>query len=141
MFLVSYKVSTDFLQYCSGYGKSYCDSNFPDPYSCYHLISKQLFFCYRYRRYYSAVNATYTQLFYSYFYSHAMQLFMSSHNKLLQTTKGYYGGITFLDNQEEFNLIFGLSPVILPSDPMSTDELLTHKLQRSMGKIQTGYFM
>ena len=68
------------------------------------------------------------------FPSPAMQLFMFSYNTLLHTTKGYYGGTIFLDNQEEFKLTFGFSPAILPSNPMSTNYLLTHKLQRKNGE-------
>ena len=42
--------------------------------------------------------------------------------------------MSFLDNQEEFNITFGFSPTILLSNPMSPDYLSTQKLQREYGE-------
>ena len=66
---------------------------------------------------------------------------MSTQAKSQKTKQGYYGDLTFLDNQEEFNITFGISPTILPSDPTSTDYLSTRKTHsRLRGKIEIRYF-
>jgi len=43
-------------------------------------------------------------------------------------TTGYYGSLKILDNQNEFNAIFGKNPVLLPSNPTSSDNTTTAKL-------------
>ena len=64
------------------------------------------------------------------FPSPAIKLRMPSYNKSQQTAKSYRGGMTFLNNQEEFNINFASSPTILPSNLMSPNYLSTQKLQR-----------
>ena len=51
-------------------------------------------------------------------------LFGGSSNVII----GYYGGLEFIDKQEEFDATFGSDPVILPSDPVSSDTASTSKL-------------
>ena len=41
---------------------------------------------------------------------------------------GYYGGLGFLDKQEEFDKVFGKNPVLLPVNPTSVDSATTTKL-------------
>ena len=60
--------------------------------------------------------------------SPAMQFCMSSDNNSQHNTKGYYGGMTFLHNQKEFNITFGSSPTILHNDPAGPDFLSTQKV-------------
>jgi len=43
-------------------------------------------------------------------------------------TTGYYGSLKFLDNQNEFDAIFGKNPVLLPSNPTSSNNTTTAKL-------------
>ena len=55
---------------------------------------------------------------------------MSTQTKTQSTKQGYYGDLTFLDSQEEFNITFGNYPTILPSNPTATDYLSPRRLVR-----------
>ena len=43
-------------------------------------------------------------------------------------TTGYYGSLKFLDNQNEFDATFGKNPILLPSNPTSSDITTTENL-------------
>ena len=76
------------------------------------------------------------------FSSPAMKLFLASTSKSDKTKKGYYGGMNFLDNQEEFTKTFGSSPTLLPSKPIDNDNGSTiSTLHTYSGKCQLDIFM
>ena len=50
-------------------------------------------------------------------------LFNSSYNILI----GYYGGVDFLDNQEEFDPTFGKDPVLLHTNPVLHESMSNSK--------------
>ena len=49
-------------------------------------------------------------------------------NNISDAKSGYYGGLEFLDKQDEFNKVFGKNPVLLPPNPTSVDSSTTAKL-------------
>ena len=59
------------------------------------------------------------------FSSPAMKLFLASTRKSDKTKKDYYGGMHFLDNQEEFTRTFGSHPNLMLSKSIDNDNGLT----------------
>jgi len=54
-----------------------------------------------------------------------MNVFLSSGSDMML---GYFGGIKFLDKQNEFDVTFGKDPLLLPSNPTSIDGTVTTKV-------------
>ena len=85
----------------------------------------------------NSVSATSTS-----YQSPAMKLFLTSSSKSKKERKGYYGGVSFLDSQNEFNLTFGIEPVMLPEKPNDYDSLATSRiLQTYTEKCKFDIFM
>ena len=57
------------------------------------------------------------------FKSPAMKLFLTSSSKSKKEKKGYYGGVSFLNSQNDFNFTFGIEPVMLPEKPNDYDSV------------------
>ena len=57
-----------------------------------------------------------------------MKLFVTTSSNSATEMKGYYCGISFLDNQNEFKQTFGLGPVILPEKLTINDNLSTRRI-------------
>ena len=53
--------------------------------------------------------------------SPAMKLFLSTNNDPKKTRTGFYGDLTFLDSQLNFDATFGINLRILPRIPTGSD--------------------
>ena len=67
------------------------------------------------------------------FTSPAMQLFLSTKNDPTKVKRGYYGLLSYLDSQENFNDTFGLNSRVLPMKPCGFDTSNVQDLLRDFG--------
>ena len=56
-------------------------------------------------------------------------------SNISDTKTGYYSGLEFLDKQDEFDKVFGKTPVLFPPNPTSVDSSTTVKLLLSFSEL------
>ena len=61
------------------------------------------------------------------FSSPKMKLFAQSSTKSNNSKKGYYGDMTFLDNDANFTKTFGDHPTMLPEKPLDSNHVTVHQ--------------